>query len=75
MPRDGALTLSDVRRRTVDFVCGACDRRGSYPVSKLIERYGNETLPDLLNQIVDCPRAHSLSYPKSCRAMFEKLVV
>jgi hypothetical protein len=38
--------------------CSKCDRRGQYPVARLIERYGREAkLVDLKDQIkADCPR-------------------
>ena len=69
MPRNGSLTLSDVRKPTISLVCSACNRRETHPVAKLIERYGDEALPEVLARIVNCSRR------SVCRAMFEKLVV
>jgi hypothetical protein len=37
MPRDGALTLSDVRSPTLSIVCGPCARRGRYAVARLLD--------------------------------------
>ena len=36
MPRDGALTLSDLRGQTLSIVCTPCGKRGRYSVAKLI---------------------------------------
>ena len=41
MPRDGALTLSDVRRPTLSIVCEPCARHETYSVAHLMERHGS----------------------------------
>ena len=38
MPRDGALTLSDVRQPTLSIVCEPCGRRGAYKGHRQLER-------------------------------------
>jgi hypothetical protein len=40
MPRDGSLTLSDVRGPSLTFVCEPCGRRGRYNVERLIAEHG-----------------------------------
>ena len=44
MPRDGALTLSDVRQPTLSIVCEPCGRRGAYKVARLMELHGDAKL-------------------------------
>ena len=57
MPRDGALTLADVRGPFLSIVCEPCGRHGRYRVAWLIERYGGDAkLTDLLQTIADCPK-------------------
>jgi hypothetical protein len=48
MPRDGSLTLSDVRGPTLSLVCEPCGRRGQYSVARLMEQHGDAKLTDLL---------------------------
>ena len=36
MPRDGALTLSDVRDPALSIVCELCGRRETYDVARLM---------------------------------------
>ncbi len=74
MPRDGALTLSDIRKPTLSIICEACGRRGSYNVARLIEQHGDAKLTDLLQTIADCPRAHSASIHDRCKAVFGQLL-
>ena len=44
MPRDGALTFGDLDGKldVLRVACRECDRRGRYPVAKLIERHGRD---------------------------------
>jgi len=44
MPRDGSLTLSDLRQPTIGVVCQPCGRRGRYNVVTLMERHGDAKL-------------------------------
>jgi hypothetical protein len=48
MPRDGALTLSDVLSPTLSIVCEPCNRHGRYSVARLVEEYGDAKLTELL---------------------------
>jgi hypothetical protein len=73
MPRDGALTLSDVRSPWLAIVCEPCGRRGRYNVAKLIEEHGDAKLTDLLVTLTDCQRAHSTSVYDRCKAVYEGL--
>jgi hypothetical protein len=49
MPRDGSITLSDVRAPTLSIVCEPCGVTGRYSVVKLIEQHGDAKLTDLPN--------------------------
>ena len=73
MPRDGSLTLSDVRGPTLTVVCEPCGKRGRFNVAKLIEQYGTDAkLTDLLAVLAEnCPKARSLSVHDRCRAVYE----
>ena len=73
MPRDGAMTLSDVRRETVAIVCEPCGRRGRYRVERLMAEHGDAKLTDLLATLVDCHKARSASVYDRCRAVYEGL--
>ena len=73
MPRDGALTLSDVRGPTLSIVCEPCDRRGRYVVARLLEEHGDAKLTDLLLTLSDCPKGRSASIHDRCRAVYEGL--
>jgi hypothetical protein len=58
MPRDGALTLADVRQPVLAVVCEPCGRRGRYDVERLMRQYGwDAKLTDLLTELVaNCPK-------------------
>jgi hypothetical protein len=73
MPRDGALTLTDVRGPSLSIVCALCGRCGRYNVAKLMERYGDAKLTDLLLTLADCQKAHSASVQDRCKAVYEGL--
>jgi hypothetical protein len=75
MPRDGALTLSDVRQPTLSIVCEPCGRRGAYKVARLMEQHGDAKLTDLLQTLANCPQARSASIHDRCKAVFEGLAV
>jgi hypothetical protein len=70
MPRDGALTLSDVREPALSIVCEPCGRRGRYSVAKLMEQHGDAKLTDLLLTLADCSKAHSASVHDRCKAVY-----
>jgi hypothetical protein len=73
MPRDGALTLADVRSTSLSIVCEPCGRRGRYNVEKLMAAHGDAKLTDLLATVADCPKARSLSVHGRCRVVYERL--
>ena len=75
MPRDGALTLSDVRQPTLSIVCEPCGRRGAYKMARLMEQHGDAKLTDLLQTLANCPQARSASIHDRCKAVFEGLAV
>jgi len=75
MPRDGALTLSDVRQPTLSIVCEPCGRRGAYNVARLMELHGDAKLTDLLHALANCPKARSASIHDRCKAVFERLAL
>ena len=60
MPRHGAVIFGDLEDKleVLHVACTKCERRGQYPVSRLIERYGrNGKLVDWKGTITaDCPR-------------------
>jgi len=73
MPRDGALTRSDVREPTLAIVCAPCARRGRYAVARLLAEHGDAKLTDLLATLADCPKARSASIHDRCKAVYEGL--
>jgi hypothetical protein len=73
MPRDGALTLSDVRSPTLAIVCEPCARRGRYAVARLLEEHNDAKLTDLLVTLANCPKARSTSVHDRCKAVYEGL--
>ena len=72
MPRDGALTLSDVLSPTLSIVCEPCNRHGRYSVARLLEEHGDAKLTDLLQ--TDCPKARSASIRDRCKVVYEGLM-
>jgi hypothetical protein len=72
MPRDGSLTLSDVRGPSLTIVCEPCGR-GRYNVAKLMAEHGDTKLTDLLVTLADCQRARSASVHDRCKAMYKGL--
>jgi hypothetical protein len=73
MPRDGALTLSDVRGPTLSIVCEPCGRHETHSVARLMERHGDAKLTDLLQALANCPKARPASIHDRCKAVFERL--
>ena len=70
MPRDGSLTLADVRSPTLAIVCAPCGCRGRYTIARLIDEHGDAKLTDLLQTLADCPKANA-----RCKAVYEGLAV
>ena len=60
MPRDGSVVFGDLKDKleVLHVACKKCDRRGQYPVARLIERYGRDAkLVDWKDTITaDCTR-------------------
>jgi hypothetical protein len=75
MPRDGALTLSEVLSPTLSIVCEPCNRHGRYSVARLVEEHGDANLTELIVTLTNCPKARSASIHERCKAVFERLVV
>lgn len=73
MPRDGALTLSDVRGSSLSIVCSSCDRFAYHNVAWLMEQYGDAKLTDLLQKLADCPKARSAGIRDPCKAVYSGL--
>jgi hypothetical protein len=73
MPRDGALTLSDVRSPTLAIICEPCNCHGRYSVARLVEEHGDAKLTELLVTLANCPKARSASVYDRCRAVYEGL--
>jgi hypothetical protein len=46
MPRDGALTLSDVRSPMLAIVCEPCGRRGRYNLERLMAEQADRAARD-----------------------------
>jgi hypothetical protein len=73
MPRDGALTLSDVCNPALSIVCEPCGRYETYSVARLMERHGDAELTNLLQTLANCPKARPARIHDRCRAVFERL--
>jgi hypothetical protein len=72
MPRDGALTLADIRASTLTIACERCGRHGRYNVARLIAAHGADAkLPVLLATLANCEKARSASIYDRCKAKFE----
>jgi hypothetical protein len=69
MPRDGSLTLSDIREPTLTIVCERWGRR--YNVMRLIAVHGDAKLTDLLVTLANCKKARSFGIHERCKAKFE----
>ena len=74
MPRDGALTLSDVFSPTLSIVCEPCNRHGRCSVARLVEEYGDAKLTNLLEMLDSCPKTRSPSIHDQCKVVYEGLI-
>jgi hypothetical protein len=76
MPRDGAITLTDLQAPFLHVVCEPCDRRGRYAVAGLIAERGDAKLTDLLPALANCPRMtnSAASIYDRCKAGFEATI-
>ena len=72
MPRDGSLTLSDIREPTLAIGCEQCGRHGRYNVARLIVAHGADAkLAVLLMTLANCEKARAASVYDRCKAKFE----
>jgi hypothetical protein len=71
MPRDGSLTLSDIREPTLTIVRERCGRYGRYSGKRLIAMHGDAKLTDLLVTFAHCKKARSFGIYDRCKAKFE----
>jgi hypothetical protein len=67
--RENAHTLSDFRVSTLSIECEPCGRRGRYNVARLMEKYGDAKLPELLQALAQCHK-DPLSMRDRCRARY-----
>lgn len=71
MPRDGALTLSDVLSPWIVISCEPCGRRGRYAVERLKAKHGDARLTNLLLEIAQCEKARSFSIYDRCKVRYD----
>jgi hypothetical protein len=45
----------------VIVVCASCGRRGRFAVARLIEKYEDTPMPDLLTELTKCPKWQSFA--------------
>jgi hypothetical protein len=65
MPRDGSVSLADVRAPTLSIVCERCGRYGRYDVQRLIAVHGADAkLPELLVTLANCEKARFGQHPR-----------
>jgi hypothetical protein len=74
MPRDGALTLSDVLSPALSIVCEPCSRHGRYSLARLVEEHGDAELTDLLQTLASCPKTRSANIRDQCKVVYDGLV-
>jgi hypothetical protein len=48
-----------------------CRRRGRFAVARLIEKYGDASMPSLLPELTGCPKWQSVSICGCCKAVYE----
>jgi hypothetical protein len=70
--RDHAHTLSDFRTPTLSVECEPCGRFGRYTIARLMEKYGDARLTELLYILADCPKARAFSIHDRCKVVYGK---
>jgi hypothetical protein len=70
MPRDGAIIFRDIvgKLDVLRVECDKCGRRGSYPLDRLIERYGIGAKLFDFEPEADCPRKIARNPYDACGA-------
>lgn len=72
MPRDGAITLSDILDPTLTLACAPCKRRGTYSVARLRQKHADAKLTDLRALLsADCPKHVTFENMDRCEARFD----
>ena len=66
--KDHAHTLSDFRVPTLSIECEPCGRFGRYTIARLMEKYGDARLTELLYILADCPKARAFSIHDGARS-------
>jgi hypothetical protein len=71
MPRDGAIIFRDIvgKLAVLRVECDKCGRRGSYPLDRLIERYGIDAKLFDFEPKGDCPRKIARNDYDPCRGL------
>jgi hypothetical protein len=77
MPRDGAIIFRDIvgKLDVLRVECDKCGRRGSYPLDRLIERYGIDAKLFDFEPEADCPRKIARNPYDACGCRAQKLVM
>ncbi|WP_200341521.1 hypothetical protein [Rhodovibrio sodomensis] len=63
--------MAEYPGEAVKVRCDICGRAGRYRKSRLIERFGDKGLPDVLRDLADCERWGAAGEP--CGAHYEDL--
>ena len=53
-------------------VSGPCGRRGRFAVARLLEKYGDVSMPGLLPELTGCPKWRSIGLYDRCRATYDR---
>ncbi len=54
-------------------MCEPCGMCGVYNVARFMERHGDAKLPELLQTLTNCPKAHSANIHDRCKAVYSGL--
>jgi hypothetical protein len=57
---------------SLSIECEPCGRRGRYNVARLMEKYGDAKLPELLDVLADCQKAKAASVYDRGKAVYGK---
>lgn len=77
MPRNGALTFSDIAGKTelLRVACAKCGRDGQYRVLRLMKEFGGDaTLIEFKERLIaSCPKRQAVDIYDRCGASFPGL--